>query len=170
MKLNQSVLVQWVAFGVVVSACATTGSAAIGSVTGPFAIARKNLPVSVALQQNDRRSAIAKVDPNKPIQIRVVSQTNVPVVAFVRSATGYRPVSPGQSVTFGRLHTSYLSFPIDLQVSLENSPNPDNPIGVDLEVKTASNEIIVGVKTSKTNSGPSSRAIHVDNKGLIYLY
>jgi hypothetical protein len=121
-------------------------------------------------QQNDRRGAIARVNPKKPIQVRIISQTNVPVVASMVPAVGDRPVAPGKSVIFGRLHTSYLSLPMDLQVALAKAPDPKKPIGVFLDVKTAGNEIIVGVKTSQTGSGNSSQTINVDQNGLIYLF
>ncbi|MEX0269337.1 hypothetical protein AB3R30_09345 [Leptolyngbyaceae cyanobacterium UHCC 1019] len=132
-------------------------------------IAQDNQPVPVESQQNDRRAAIARINPKKPIQIRVVSQTTVPVVASSVPAVGDRPVAPGKSVTLGRLHTSYLSLPLDLQVSLAKTPDPDQPIGVSLDVKTAGNEIIVGVKTSPTAVN-SAQTINIDQKGLIYLY
>ncbi|GAB4337941.1 MAG: hypothetical protein OHK0047_27910 [Leptolyngbyaceae cyanobacterium] len=143
----------------------TIGAAA----TSQMVMAQGNQPAPVEPQQNDRRPAIAKVNPNKPIQIRVISQTTVPVVASMVPAVGDRPVAPGKSVTFGRLHTSYLSLPIDLQVSLAKTPDPAKPISVFLNVKTAGNEIIVGVTTSPT-SGNSAQTMNVDQKGWIYLY
>jgi hypothetical protein len=133
-------------------------------------IAQENSPQPVEPQQNDRRAAIAKINPQKPIQIRVVSQTTVPVVASLGAAVGDRPVAPGKSVTFGRLHTRYLSLPIDLQVSLKNSPDPANPIRLFLDVKTVGNEVIVGVRTSLTGSGNSSQTVDIDQKGLIYIF
>lgn len=149
---------------------ALAGLMTIGvATTSQMVMAQGNQPAPVEPQQNDRRPAIAKVNPNKPIQIRVISQTTVPVVASMVPAVGDRPVAPGKSVTFGRLHTSYLSLPIDLQVSLAKTPDPAKPISVFLNVKTAGNEIIVGVKTSPT-SGNSAQTMNVDQKGWIYLY
>ncbi|MGQ9872256.1 hypothetical protein [Leptodesmis sp.] len=95
--------------------------------TTQLVVAQGNQSTPVELQQNDRRPAIAKVNPNKPIQIRVISQTTVPVVASIVPAVGDRPVAPGKSITFGRLHTSYLSLPMDLQASLAKTPDPPNP-------------------------------------------
>ncbi len=149
---------------------ALAGLMALGAIaTTSLVMAQGNQPTTVEPQQNDRRPAIARVNPNKPIQIRVISQTTVPVVASMVPAVGDRPVAPGKSVTFGRLHTSYLSLPMDLQVSLAKTPDPAKPTGVSLEVKTAGNEILVGVKTSPT-AGNSAQTINVDQKGLIYLY
>ena len=138
--------------------------------TPQFVMAQANQPASAEPQQNDRRPAIAKINPNQPIQIRVISRTNVPVVASVVPAAGDRLVAPGSSVTFGRLHTSHLSLPLDLQVFLQKSPDPAKPIGLFLDVKTAGNEIIVGVRTSLTGNGNSSQTIDIDKRGFIYLY
>lgn len=138
--------------------------------TAQYATAQENQPTPVPPQQNDQRSAVAKINPQRPIQIRVVSQTNVPVVASLAQAASDRPVLPGKSVTFGRLHTSYLTLPIDMQVSLQSTPDPDKPTRVFLDIKTVGNEIIVTVRTSPTGVGNSSQTINVDEKGLIYLY
>jgi hypothetical protein len=131
--------------------------------------AQEAQPVTGTPQQNDRRAAVAQLNPQKPIQIRVISQTNVPIVASLFQA-GDRAIAPGKSVTFGRLHTSYLTLPINLQVLLQDNPDPAKPTGVFLAVKTAGNEVIVSVKTSLTESGTSSRAINIDKQGFIYLY
>ncbi|MCY7390360.1 MAG: hypothetical protein LH647_02310 [Leptolyngbyaceae cyanobacterium CAN_BIN12] len=135
-----------------------------------FVMAQENQSTPVEPQQNDKRAAIARIDPKRPIQVRVISRTTVPVVASMVPAVGDRPVSPGKSVIFGRLHTSYLTLPIDLQVSLQETPDPDKPIRVYVEVKTAGNEIIVSVKTASTGDGNSSQTVSVDKKGAIYVF
>lgn len=164
MKLNLVVLAGLTMTGIILPF--TT----VPSTTVQAVIAQEKLPEPGTPQQNDRRAAIARVNPKRPIQIRVISQTNVPLVTSVVAATRDRPLAPGQSVTFGRLHTSYLNLPLNLQVTMQDNPDPKNPIGVSLEVKTAGNEIILSAKTSASESGPSSRAIRVDDQGLIYLY
>jgi hypothetical protein len=138
--------------------------------TSHYVRAQENQPAPASPQQNDRRGAVAKINPQRPIQIRVVSQTSVPVVASFAQAASDRPVLPGKSVTFGRLHTSYLSLPIDMQVSLQTTPDPNKPTRVFLDAKVVGNEIVVTVSTSPTGVGNSSQTIHVDEKGLIYLY
>jgi hypothetical protein len=127
-------------------------------------------PVPREPQQNDRRSAIAQINPRQPIQIRVVSQTTVPILASLVTVTDDRLVAPGKSVTFGRLHTSYLSLPIDLQVSLKETPDPNNPVRVFLNVQTSGNEVIVNVRTALSGAGNASQAMNIDQKGGIYLY
>jgi len=152
---------------------ALAGLMVVGTVVANISIdrvmAQEAQPVTGTPQQNDRRAAIAQINPQKPIQIRVISQTDVPIVASTVQA-GDRSIAPGQSVTFGRLHTSYLTLPINLQVLLQDNPDPAKPTGVFLAVKTAGNEIIVSVKTALTESGTSSRAINIDKQGSIYLY
>lgn len=135
-----------------------------------FVTAQENQSAPVEPQQNDRRAAIARINPKRPIQVRVISRTTVPVVASMVPAVGDLPVAPGKSVIFGRLHTSYLTLPIDLQVSLQETPDPDKPIRVYVEVKTAGNEIIVSVKTASTGDGNSSQTVSVDKKGAIYVF
>lgn len=146
-------------------------SVAIGAMSvTQLAIAQKVPANQMEPQQNDRRPPIARVNPQKPIQIRVVSRANVPVVASTIAAAGDRVVAPGQTITFGRLHTSYLSLPLDLQITLQETPDPNNPIGVYLDVKTSGNEIIVGVRTAQAGSSNSSQTINVDQKGAIYVF
>jgi hypothetical protein len=150
---------------------ALAGFITMGAIALPHLVtAQENQPAPVEPQQNDRRTAIAKINPKRPIQIRVVSQTALPVVASLIPAVGDRPVAPGNSVTFGRLHTSYLTLPIDLQVSLKETPDLDKPIGVYLDIKTLGNEIIISVKTSPTGTGNTSQSINVDQQGSIYRY
>lgn len=121
-------------------------------------------------QQNDVRAAVARINPTRPIQVRVISQTQEPVVASIVPAAGYRNLAPGQTVTFGRLHTSYLPLPMDLQVTLQNTPDPNNPVQVFLDVKPVGNEIVVRVKTSTGGNGSPSQTVNVDDKGAIYIY
>lgn len=152
--------------------CMTVGVilAEPGIRTAPsLVMAQVNQTAPVEPQQNDRRTAIARVNPKRPIQVRVISRTNVPVVASMVPAVGDRPLAPGQSVIFGRLHTSYLSLPMDVQVSLVNTPDPNNPIGVSLDVKTVGNEIIVSVRTTPAGTN-SAQTVDIDQQGLIYLY
>lgn len=164
MNLGSLFLAGWVALGAVV---AVVGQVPI---TNQQVMAQQTAPAPGEPQQNDRRPSIARINPQRPIQIRVVSRTNIPVVASLGTAVGDRPVAPGTSVTFGRLHTSYLSVPLDLQVTLQDSSDPNNPIGVFLDVKTAGNEIIVNVKTAASSGGNTSQTVSIDQKGLIYVF
>jgi len=133
-------------------------------------VAQDTQTAPVEAQQNDNRPPIARVNPKKPIQIRVVSQAKVPVVASTIAAAGDRVIAPGKTTTFGRLHTSYLPLPLDLQITLQETPDPNNPLRVYLDVKTGGNEIIVTVRTRFGGIGNSSQAVNIDEKGAIYIY
>jgi len=124
------------------------------------------LSQNVAAQPNDQRSPIAQIDPSKPIQIRVVSQTNIPVEASIVPAVGFRTLLPGQSITFGRLHTKFLSLPLDLQVT---NPNAGLRLGIFLDVQTRGNEVIVGVKTQRER-GNGTQSLDIDAGGNIYRF
>lgn len=156
MKWNAFVLVGLMTMGAIASA--------------QLVIAQGNSSISREPQENDMRPAIGRINPNKPIQIRVISQTNEPLVASVIPSAGDRIVAPGKSVTFGRLNQSYLPLPLDLQVSLQKNSDPNRPIRIFLDIKTVGNEIIVNAKTSQQGAGNSSQTIDVDTQGLIYLY
>jgi hypothetical protein len=127
--------------------------------------AQQSEPVQETPQQNDRRSPVAKINPNKPIQIRVVNQSNVDILAVLAEPTSSeRNVQPQQSVTFGRLHTSYLPPPIDLTVYT-------NVIEMNLRarIKVVGNELIVTI-TAKPATYGITRSIYVNKEGVIYLY
>jgi hypothetical protein len=116
-------------------------------------------------QQNDRRSPISKIDPSKPIKLRIVNQSSVEVLAVLAEPTSReRKVLPQQSVTFGTLQKSFLPPPIDLTVYT-------NAKDTNLRAKIAvvSNELIVTV-TSKPGAYGLTRSIAVDKAGSIYLY
>lgn len=153
---------------VILVGCVTLGAAL--PITAQWVEAQGTAPSQVEPQQNDRRPAIARVNPKKPIQIRVVSQTNVPVVASTIAANGDRVVAPGKTVMFGRLHTSYLPLPLDLQITLQDTPDPEKPLRIFLNVQTAGNEVIVNVRTGFTGVGNSSQAISIDETGAIYVF
>ncbi len=138
--------------------------------TTQLAMAQETQPTPVEPQQNDARTAIGQINPKKPIQIRVVSQTKAPVVVALGTVASDRVLAPGTSVIFGRLHTSYLPLPLNLQVTLQDTPDPNNPVSVNLVVKRSGNEIIVNVKTVLQGSGNSSQTLYVDEKGAIFVY
>lgn len=124
-------------------------------------IAQTTEPASV-------RPAIASVDPNQPIQIRVINQSaiNVNIASqLMQPASDERVASPENSVTFGRLHTSYLPLPLDLSIfAMGNDVSLEN-----LKVSVVDNEIIVTV-AAVPGVTTEARAIVVDETGSIYLY
>lgn len=116
-------------------------------------------------QQNDRRSPISKIDPSKPIRLRIVNQSSVEVLAVLAEPTSReRKVLPQQSVTFGTLQKSFLPPPIDLTV-YTNAKDTN----LRAKISVVSNELIVTV-TSKPGTYGLTRSIAVDKSGSIYLY
>ncbi|MCG9892999.1 MAG: hypothetical protein MH252_18240 [Thermosynechococcaceae cyanobacterium MS004] len=117
-------------------------------------------------QQNDRRSPIAaKIDPSKPIQIRIVNQSSVEILAVLAEPTSReRKVLPQQSVTFGSLKSSFLPPPIDLTVYTNV-----NDTNLRARVTVVNNELIVTV-TSRPGAFGITRSLEVDAKGAIYVY
>ncbi len=116
-------------------------------------------------QRNDRRESIANINPNKPIRIRVVNQSNVSILAVLAEPTSREHnVPPQKSVTFGTLHTSYLPPPVDLTVYTDVKE-----MNLRTQIKVVNNELIVTV-TAKPATYGITRSIYIDPKGAIYLY
>ena len=122
--------------------------------------------VAQGIEPFELRSLVATVDPNRPIQISVINQSELTVKAqLMKPASEERDVPNQGSVTFGRLHTSYLPLPINLTVYPINTTN--YTLNGDLEV--VNNEIIVTVTKNTPETGPGIRSIRVDEAGNIYL-
>jgi hypothetical protein len=127
--------------------------------------AQQSEPVQKNPQVNDMRTPVAKIDPNKPIQIRIVNESNVDILAVLAEPTSREHnLKPKKSVTFGRLHTSYLPPPIDLTVytDVENT-------NLDAQIKVVNNELIVAIAAKSATSG-ITRSIYVDQEGAIFVY
>lgn len=123
----------------------------------PGAIAQTNL--------NDNRPPIAQVNPQKPIQIRVINQSSDQIVAVLTEpASADRQVGAGQDVTFGRLNRSYLPLPIDLIVYTERKNN-----NLKISVAAIANEVVIRVNAQPDVAGATS-AVYIDPKGNIFLY
>ncbi|AKG21359.1 hypothetical protein [Calothrix sp. 336/3] len=146
---------------------------AIAPKYGDFAIAQsefKNAQQSEPIQDkprqyNDRRSPVAKINPKKPIQIRIVNQSKVDILTLLTEPTSREQnVRPQKSVTFGRLHTNYLPPPIDLTVYTNVQET-----NLDARIKVIGNELIVTI-TAKPATYGMTRAVYVDEQGAIYLY
>ncbi|MEA5571942.1 hypothetical protein [Calothrix sp. UHCC 0171] len=153
MKLSILVVVGLITMGVIAQSELTTAQQS------------EQVP-NTSQQQNDRRSPIAaKINPNKPIQIRVVNQSNVNILAVLAEPTSReRNVIPQKSVTFGTLHTSYLPPPIDLTVYTDVKDT-----NLRAQVKVVRNELIVTITGQPATFG-ITRSIYVDEKGSIYVY
>ncbi|OKH38017.1 hypothetical protein NIES2101_36250 [Calothrix sp. HK-06] len=143
------------------------GLIAMGVTAQPeFTTAQQSESVQQAPQQrNDRRESIANINPNKPIQIRVVNQSNVSILVVLAEPTSREHnVPPQKSVTFGTLHTSYLPPPVDLTVYTDVKE-----MNLRTQIKVVNNELIVTVRAKPATYG-ITRSIYIDPKGAIYLY
>ena len=132
-------------------------TAITGAICPPSAIAQ--------IDQNDNRPPIAKINPQKPIQIRVINQANEQIIAVLTEpASNDRAIAPQQFVTFGILHTSYLPLPINLIIYTErNSKN------LNMALEAVGNEVIVRVNGQREIAGVTS-AVHINPAGNIFLY
>jgi hypothetical protein len=80
-------------------------------------------------------------------------------------------VPPGQTVIFGRLHTSYVPLPINLTAYVQ-----DALVKLDFDVSVRGNEIILTgatVPCAASGCGPDNaptRSLEVDAQGDIYYY
>lgn len=152
MKFNSLALVSLILMGTIAPTICT--------------MAQQSETVQGVPQQNDRRAPVAaKVNPSKPIQIRVVNQSNVEIQAMLAEPTSSeRKVQPQQSITFGTLHTSFLPPPIDLTF-YTNSKDTN----LHARVTVVKNELIVTV-TAKPGANGLTRSIHVNKTGAIFIY
>lgn len=123
------------------------------------------------------RDPVAQVDPNEPIQIRVVnaSEDDIDVGAFIRfPPTDTRIATPGESVTFGVLHTSFLPPPIDLQVYAVLPSTMIDDMTLDTDIVARNNEIIITVAvipiTDDTETPEIRQGIRVTESGEVYLF
>lgn len=119
---------------------------------------------AIDLAQNAGDS-VASVVPDRPIQIEVVNAGGVPITArLTQPPTDDRRVVPGNSVTFGTTHTSYLPLPINLLVTPEAQD-----IGLSLYV-TAENNVVKVVVAQARSDIPGSTSMRIAPDGGIYVY
>lgn len=128
----------------------------------------QSLQLSQAQEPPENRTPVAKIDPKQPIQIRVInkSEIDVDIVAeLIQPPSDERIAAPGESVTFGRLHTSFLPLPIELAIFHKGQDIVLN----NLELKVENNEIIITV-AAETGVAGGLREIRVTQSGDIYLF
>lgn len=121
------------------------------------------------------KDPVAQVDPDEPIQIRVINESDVDVGALVRfPPTDTRIATPGESVTFGVLHTSFLPPPIDFQVYalIDNSMIDD--LTLETDIVAENNAIIITTEVvpnlEATTAPGIRRGMRVTESGEVYLF
>ncbi|MBE9140506.1 hypothetical protein IQ254_25460 [Nodosilinea sp. LEGE 07088] len=116
----------------------------------------------------DAAAPVGTLDPAKPIQIRVVNRSGQDTVVgavLLQPPTDTRFANPGEVVTFGTLHTSFLPPPLELEVSAK-----DADISVEaVTILVRDNEIIL---SAEAQPGPAdtTRVVRVDESGEVFLF
>ena len=126
------------------------------------------LQLTQGIEPSEARVSIAKVDPKKPIQIRVINKSQIKadiVTQLMLPPSERRIVTPGGSVIFGRLHTNFLPPPLEFSIF----PIDEDIILDDLELTVDNNEIVITV-AGETGSSGGLRNIRVSQSGDIYLF
>jgi hypothetical protein len=146
------------------AAFALSGLLGLGAIAQSNSVMAQQGYLSQVPQTNDMRKPISQIDPNKPLQIRVVNKSSVNIKALIKGVTTERMATPSNSVTFGRLHTSYLPLPISLIVYTAAENTNLMP-----EITVINNELIVTF-TSKTDFAGITTSVYVNEKGEVLLF
>jgi len=118
---------------------------------------------------------VAQVDPEEPIQIQVINESEVDIGALVRfPPTDTRMAAPGESVTFGVLHTSFLPPPIDFQVFALLDGSMIDDMTLETDIVAENNAIIITVEVvpnaAATTAPGIRRGVRVTESGEVYLF
>ena len=147
------------------AAFALSGLLGLGAIAQSNSMMAQQVYLSQKVPQtNDMRKPISQIDPNKPLQIRVVNKSSVNIKALIKGVTTERMATRESSVTFGRLHTSYLTLPISLIVYTDTKNTNLMP-----EITVVNNELIVTF-TSKTDFSGITSSVYVNDKGEVLLF
>ena len=153
------------------SALVLLGLVTLGLVfQGQSAIAEHPEAASLTLAQLNRVDSSAPVgtlDPAQPIQIQVVNRSGVDTAigaAMIQPSIEVRYAAPGEVVSFGRLHTSFLPPPLELEIY---SRDPETSIEA-VTILVRDNEIIVSAEAQPGTSG-ATRTVRVDETGETFL-
>lgn len=154
------------------SALVLLGLVTLGLVfQGQSAIAEHPEAASLPIAQLIRVDASAPVgtlDPTLPIQIQVVNRSSIDVTigaVLIQPPTDVRYAAPGEVVSFGRLHTSFLPPPLELEIY---SRDPDISIEA-LTILVRDNEIIISAE-AQPGSSDATRVVRVEETGETFLF
>lgn len=138
----------------------------LGSLIDKFQLSsdRQIDSIQRGVRQNSINSPLPPINPNEPIQLCVVNQSNVEIVAVLTEPFLLElNLQPSELVDFHKFHRNY-PLPIDLTLYAKAQKTT-----VSLGVKVVNNELTIRVTTQKAGQS-ESRSIHVDKDGTIYLY
>ncbi|EDX85343.1 hypothetical protein S7335_3042 [Synechococcus sp. PCC 7335] len=130
-------------------------------------VMRESLLITQDAEPPENRPPVDSVVATAPIQLRVVNESTIDAdisAALLDPPSDDRVAAPGESVTFGRLHTSFLPPPLELEiVAVDRDISLDN-----LTLAVEDNEIIITILAEPGVSG-EARVIRVDEAGLVYI-
>jgi hypothetical protein len=116
----------------------------------------------------DASAPVGTLDPALPIQIRVVNRSGPDTVVgavLLQPPTDTRLANPGEVVTFGTLHTSFLPPPLELEVSAK-----DAVINIEaVTILVRDNEIILSAE-AQPGATETSRVVRVEESGEVFLF
>lgn len=121
-------------------------------------------PARTAPAQRPR--PVARINPSRPVQIRVINPGNATVIAtLTQPASAERRVPPGGRTTFGSTTQSFLPLPIELVIY------PADPrVSVAIEVLASNNVVDVIVSQQLSGGSPGNLAVSIESNGDIFRY
>ncbi|GAB4374872.1 MAG: hypothetical protein Kow00121_19880 [Elainellaceae cyanobacterium] len=138
--------------------------AAFGTVAFPIAVSAISPIAPIEIAQIEI-APVARVNPDRPIQIRVENATSIPIRSrLTQPASAERTIAAGDSTSFGSTTTSYLPLPINLLVYPEQ-----NNVGLALYVDTEENLVRVVIAAAASDT-PGSTSMRIAPTGGIYIY
>ncbi|HSM82835.1 MAG TPA: hypothetical protein VLS96_14185 [Nodosilinea sp.] len=125
-------------------------------------------PLPIAqVETTDSRSPVGTVDPDQPIQLEIVNVSRLDAAigaVLVQPPSDERLAAPGETVTFGRLHTSFLPPPLELDIFAS-----DPEVSLDgVTILVRDNRITVTVAAQAGVAG-STRSVRVNAAGEVFL-
>ena len=142
-----------IVFGAIVLSVVTTTSPAVSQALG-----------NVSREAEGER-LVARVDPNRPIQIKVVNAGGATVTcALTQPASAERTLKPGESTTFGSTASACLPLPINFLVY----PG-DTLIGLSSSVFAEGNVVTI-VVSQQLSEASGDIAVSINTDGSVYLY
>jgi hypothetical protein len=113
-----------------------------------------------------RPRPVARINPSRPVQIRVVNPGDATVIATLTQPTSAeRRVPPGGSTTFGSTTQNFLPLPIEMVIY------PVDPkVAVAIDVAASNNVVEVIVSQQLSSGSTGNLAVSIESNGDIFRY
>lgn len=111
---------------------------------------------------------VGTVDPDEPIQIQITNVSKIEATVgavLLEPPSDVRFAAPGELINFGRLHTSFLPPPLELEIYANE---PETSIDA-LTIYIRDNAINITVAAEAGVSG-ATRSVRVSESGDVFLY